>query len=223
MRNPSHSFPSCPSGSPGPSEPVAPSVIALSDPQCICIVCLNRIDDGPVVSAACGHPLDVGCLRALFENATRDASLFPPRCCPLGALELDDAAETHLGPALASRYRQKAVEYRTKDPVYCSNPRCSVFLRGACAAATALPCPECSTVTCGACKRGAHPGETCESSRADEALLELAKARRWTRCPSCHAVVERTEGCRHIVCRCRAEFCYLCAAVWTKDHERGCR
>ena len=136
--------------------------------------------------------MDVGCLRVLFENATRDASLFPPRCCPLGALELDDAAETHLGPALVSRYRQKAVEYRTKDPVYCSNPRCSVFLRGACAAATALPCTECSTVTCGACKRGAHPGETCESSRADEALLELAKAHRWTRCPSCHAVVERT-------------------------------
>ncbi|RPD63146.1 hypothetical protein L227DRAFT_415707 [Lentinus tigrinus ALCF2SS1-6] len=206
MRVPS--FPPSRSVSPGPS--VAPPIISNPIPQCI--VCLSHIDDGPVIRVACGHHLDVTCLRTMFGNATKDVTLFPPRCC--GELGLDEVQE-HLDAALVSRFRQKAVEFRTKDPVYCSNQRCSVFLRGATPTVpTPIECTECTAMTCCACKREAHPGQTCESSRLDEAVLSLAKAERWTRCPSCHFMVERISGCPHMVCRCQAQFCYLCAAVW---------
>ncbi|KAI0724353.1 hypothetical protein C8T65DRAFT_563522 [Cerioporus squamosus] len=177
-----------------------------------CIVCLEPIDSGPVVSTGCGHHLDVTCLRIMFENALKDASLFPPRCCD--DLDLEDVHE-HLDAGLISRFERRALEFRTKDPVYCCNPHCSTFMRGA-TPTTPVPilCAECGTVTCGSCKREAHPGETCASRELDEAMLEFAKARGWSRCPSCLHVVERTEGCPHMICLCQAQFCYLCAAVW---------
>jgi hypothetical protein len=36
----------------------------------------------------------------------------------------------------------------------------------------------------------------------------------WQRCPQCGTGVERTQGCRHIVCICGGEFCYQCGEVW---------
>jgi E3 ubiquitin-protein ligase RNF144 len=36
----------------------------------------------------------------------------------------------------------------------------------------------------------------------DLETLKLLKSQNWRRCPECRAIVERTEGCPHISCRC---------------------
>jgi hypothetical protein len=36
----------------------------------------------------------------------------------------------------------------------------------------------------------------------------------WKRCPACHQLIELAHGCYHMTCRCRKEFCYLCAETW---------
>lgn len=48
----------------------------------------------------------------------------------------------------------------------------------------------------------------------DAALLSLAKAQLWKRCPGagCGQMVERTAGCNHMKCRCGFDFCYACGA-----------
>lgn len=36
----------------------------------------------------------------------------------------------------------------------------------------------------------------------------------WRRCYKCNALVEHDQGCSHMTCRCRAQFCYTCGLKW---------
>lgn len=167
-------------------------------------------------AAPCGHVFDLSCLENMFWRATRDESLFPPKCCQ------QTIPAEHARPFLASQlmatFQQKSVEFSTPDRVYCYKPKCSAFIGPATERASTLRCPDCAASTCGMCKEEAHSGPTC-SDRED--LNNMAKQMHekegWQRCPSCHHLVEKSEGCHHIICICKAQFCYLCAALW-----KGC-
>jgi hypothetical protein len=37
------------------------------------------------------------------------------------------------------------------------------------------------------------------------------------RCPSCHIGLEKIDGCNHITCKCRTQFCWLCDTIFTQD------
>ncbi|KAI0762789.1 hypothetical protein C8Q74DRAFT_178680 [Fomes fomentarius] len=193
---------------PSPSLPFLPSLT----PPTICTICLDAIED-IVVDVPCGHPLDVSCLQTMFENATRDESLFPPKCCQT-PIDLD-AVRVHLGAPLIKLYQRKALEFNTEDRVYCLIPTCSAFLGAASTTPVVIQCRECHTETCGSCKEAAHLGRKCAPRRnLDDAMLEFAKEQGWQRCPACQYLVERTSGCNHITCRCKRQFCYLCGAGW---------
>ena len=147
---------------------------------------------------------------------TRDESLFPLRCCqqPIPIAKVLPI----LSLALRALFEQKNAEFSvlTKDRVYCSNRNCSTFLgssEGRLFLDTIM-CLRCYANTCPQCKESAHPGEGCGVSASNEALQALAKSQGWQTCPGCNAMVELNVGCYHMTCRCRAQFCYLCAARW---------
>ncbi|XP_041015196.1 probable E3 ubiquitin-protein ligase RNF217 [Juglans microcarpa x Juglans regia] len=92
-------------------------------------------------------------------------------------------------------------------------------------------CPFCHRLFCAHCNVPWHPGVDCEEfqrldenerGRNDLLVRELARDRKWMKCPNCNYIVERTEGCLHIICRCGFQFCYGCGIQWTDDHG-GCR
>ncbi|KAE7999763.1 hypothetical protein FH972_004164 [Carpinus fangiana] len=92
-------------------------------------------------------------------------------------------------------------------------------------------CPFCHRLFCAKCQVPWHPGVECEEfqilnesekGRDDLMLRELAPEKKWKRCPNCQYLVERTEGCLHMTCRCAFQFCYGCGAAWTGDHG-GCQ
>ena len=151
----------------------------------------------------------------MVEAFTRDESLFPLRCCqePIPIAEVLPA----LTLTLRTLFEKKNAEFSvlTKDRLYCSNLKCSTFLGSSedRLSLTGIECPHCNANTCPQCKESAHPGEKCGVT-SDEALQALAKSKGWQTCPSCNAVVELYLGCYHMTCRCRAHFCYLCAARW---------
>ena len=75
---------------------------------------------------------------------------------------------------------------------------------------TSSECPSCRRLFCAACKVVWHSGLSCEEfgklgedERAKEDLLmmQVAKEKKWRRCPSCKYFVEKREGCKHITCR----------------------
>ncbi|KAL3835443.1 hypothetical protein ACJIZ3_010179 [Penstemon smallii] len=92
-------------------------------------------------------------------------------------------------------------------------------------------CPFCHRLFCAQCKVPWHSGFECEeylrlneNERGKEDLMmhELAKKENWKRCGHCKFFVEKSEGCLHMTCRCRHEFCYACGADWTSNHG-GCQ
>ncbi|KAI1096524.1 hypothetical protein F5B19DRAFT_488481 [Rostrohypoxylon terebratum] len=46
----------------------------------------------------------------------------------------------------------------------------------------------------------------------NEAVIKkLASDRGWRQCPNCGTLIEKNEGCGHIMCYCGQKFCYRCS------------
>ncbi|KAK9801385.1 hypothetical protein WJX73_003764 [Symbiochloris irregularis] len=61
-----------------------------------------------------------------------------------------------------------------------------------------------------------------QAEAGDAELAVLAQERGWKQCPHCHALCERTKGCKHIRCRCGLCFCYNCLAPKAARSEHKC-
>lgn len=126
---------------PKPSRGVAPN-------SSICVICLEAVDAIDRYRAPCLHAFCLDCLDTLYKHASKDESLFPPRCCsepvPSSGLALWLPSETRIAFLAAKK------EFSTRQRVYCW--KCSVFLGGDFAMKRNLLCGDCSEKTCSACK-----------------------------------------------------------------------
>lgn len=112
-----------------------------------------------------------------------------------------------------------------KERIYCPMVNCGEFIPKPVQVDEKNPfevfCPKCRTRVCTTCKQRAHHvGKDCPQDWALEAVLRMGKNAGWRRCYKCRSLVELVQGCSHITCRCKAEFCYVCGAVW--DPVLGC-
>jgi hypothetical protein len=180
----------------------------------MCDTCLEMFRTSSLFQAPCGHFYCRQCLRDLTEAAIRDEGLFPLRCC--GQKFIVEQFLQHLPAQVASAFRTKSIEFNVPagERVYCPTPTCSMFLGSVSWTRAQIVCPKCQISVCSACKNAAHPGEDCGESTSLLQLKALAKAEKWQTCPGCNAIVELNYGCYHMTCRCRVEFCYLCAKRW---------
>ncbi|KAH8814946.1 hypothetical protein F5884DRAFT_666856, partial [Xylogone sp. PMI_703] len=147
------------------------------------------------------------CIRMLFEQSMTDESIFPPRCCrePITI----SSVQRFLTKDIKRRYNRKRIEFRTRNRTYCHSRKCAAFIRPSRVEVAVATCKSCGLKTCTFCKAKGHKGD-CAPDPHLKKVLDLAKTMNWQRCPSCKAVVERIDGCRHISCRCGAHFCYQC-------------
>ncbi|KAL3625262.1 hypothetical protein CASFOL_030716 [Castilleja foliolosa] len=118
------------------------------------------------------------------------------------------------------------------EKFYCPFKDCSALLvdekNGVNEVIAESECPECNRLFCAQCKVPWHSGINCaefqklnkdERSREDILLINLAKNKKWMRCPQCNIFVEKITGCFFITCRCRYNFCYYCGLA-NVDHGR---
>ena len=160
----------------------------------------------------CTHTYHVDCAVQLFEAATKDESLLPPRCCRIPIpVEL---VTPHLSVTSAASFLEKLREHETSNRLYCPKASCSHFIGPAQLEQVDVQCPKCSTLVCASCKKFAHGKSVPCDSDADSQILDLAESKGWKRCPGCSNMVELGHGCYHMTCLCRTEFCYLCAVPW---------
>ncbi len=203
---------------------------------CICCREDYTTDTSTLHTLPCGHCYCRDCLSTMVEQSITDESKMPPRCCtqpiPSAIIKLVLPREKQ------QLFLKSVLQYSTpwESRLFCPNTTCGEFIPPP--ASKTIPnkshakqtsstnpfetlCPACYTLICTMCKRPAHPpGQDCPSDPAADAVLRLGERAGWRRCYRCRSLVELAQGCTHMTCRCKAQFCYICGAVW--DPAVGC-
>ncbi|KAI1138651.1 hypothetical protein F5Y05DRAFT_413273 [Hypoxylon sp. FL0543] len=176
-----------------------------------CEACRDEKHFAELARAPCQHEYCGKCLTQIFQNATNDESLFPPRCCKQ-PIPLNQSL-AFLAAGVVQEFRQKALEYSTPRRTYCHSNRCNVFILPTNYANDIATCNKCGSRTCMLCKGASHIGD-CPNDERLQQVLQLAQEQHWQRCQNCWALVELIVGCNHMTCRCGHQFCYVCGAQW---------
>lgn len=178
-----------------------------------CTICTDELRFDKALHTLCDHYYCSACITSFVESAIQDEDLYPVRCC-LQEIPVASVKE-FIVPALQKTFAEKRAEYSVpvKNRVFCANRACLTFLGSSEGVEKPeMACPLCESPTCPKCKQSAHPGECVDAATVQ--LRALASTEGWKTCPGCKWLVERTEGCPHMVCRCKVEFCYRCSAMW---------
>lgn len=168
-----------------------------------CASCYEPLEspDALWMEMVCGHNYCYTCMEKFLRKALTDGP-FPPKCCgELNAFHKVEQFRSTLPDDLRTKLDEKLEEVEASDRTYCSVPTCSTFIRPANISGNDGTCPSCGNVTCVACKAASHAG-ACPATAADAALgqlLQTAVAEGWKMCGNCHSMIERTEGCNHMV------------------------
>ncbi|KAL7084960.1 hypothetical protein ACP275_14G254800 [Erythranthe tilingii] len=192
----------------------------------------------------CLHSYCVSCMLKHVEFKLLQGTL--PRCPHVycnSELKLDSCKKfltSELSDLMNQRLKEASIP--VEERIYCPYPTCSTLL-----SITELQtfvgssdfvddelgarkCPKCSGIFCVKCKVPWHGNMSCRDflrlnpiprEEEDNKLKSLATQNLWRQCPKCNHMVSLAEGCYHITCRCRHEFCYTCGAEW-KNRRSSC-
>ena len=161
----------------------------------------------------------------MTRQAIADESKMPPRCCtqPLPSTIIKTVITRDEQQSFLRAVTQYSTPWETR--IFCPNPTCNEFIPPRNKIDPKHPfqvvCKHCRTRVCIMCKRRAHRlGQDCPDDWELDAVLKMGEKSGWRRCYKCRALVELAQGCTHMTCRCKAQFCYICGGVW--DSVVGC-
>lgn len=149
----------------------------------------------------------------------------PPRCCgkPIPATIIKPTLSREEQAAFLKSLAQFSTPWDQR--IYCPSSTCGEFIPTQCRVDPKCPfevaCPQCRSKACSRCKRAAHgDGQDCPADLEADRVIKMGNIAGWKRCYKCKTMVELAQGCSHITCRCKAQFCYICGAAW--DPVVGC-
>ena len=209
-----------------PTPEAEPTKEAGESSHSFCEICVERKDsDQMFKTESCVHSFCSDCIGK--HVATKIQESMTVVSCPgldcKGAIELD-ACRAVLPKDVLDRWDEALCEELFgSQRFYCPYKDCSVMLLNDNEEGEAIresECPFCHRLFCAQCSVPWHSGVDCEAfqrlnedekERDDLIFRELAKEKKWRRCPHCKYYVERTEGCLHITCRsvCSLLSCHL--------------
>lgn len=199
-----------------------PCVSSVAAWQCLtnippseCVSCLEDISPKGSVKTVC-HYYCKECFGRLIQTAVETEAQWPPKCC-LNPVPYRTITK-HIRGDLLTAYQEKNEEFTVpiESRIYCGEPDCGAWIRERHTnrATKTGRCPR-GHVICTICRNAAHPANaSCPQDRDRQMADRLAEEEGWRRCYKCAVLVEHSEACQHMTCRCGAEFCYVCGARW---------
>ncbi|WOL04813.1 hypothetical protein Cni_G13535 [Canna indica] len=213
-----------------------------------CNICLeDTVSSEMFTIDNCFHRFCFSCMKQHVEIKLLHGIL--PACPHDGCKVMLDmeGSRKFLPPRLQELMREhlKEASIPAKEKVYCPYPKCSALMsksetivpqQGSSSKSifldsTALrKCIKCNGSFCINCKVPWHDRLSCfefkrlnPNLHPEEAKLKsLAKQNLWRQCVKCNHMIELSEGCFHMTCRCGFEFCYNCGAEW-KNKNPTCQ
>ncbi|KAG9589939.1 hypothetical protein KCU77_g6528, partial [Aureobasidium melanogenum] len=176
-----------------------------------CQACLDSHDTETLVVLPCDHYWCQDCLSRACSNIRNEIDT-KVRCDNDCIVPLEFALGV-LPEAESRRLKSKLEELETepRERFYCANRDCGEFIppisRGNDIAAK---CGKCGQSTCKLCRALDHEGDCAGSTKEDEQTFALIEKEHYQKCSQCCRVVERTQGCPHMICYCGYQFCYHC-------------
>ncbi|EHK20984.1 uncharacterized protein TRIVIDRAFT_171001 [Trichoderma virens Gv29-8] len=108
------------------------------------------------------------------------------------------------------------------DFTYCPTPDCDQVYRITSHDSeypNIFTCKKCLKSTCTTCQ-ASHPGKPCSKAKLSNALSDKMKEELGIKgCPRCSRLIEKTDGCNHITCKCGAHVCWVCLAPFEVPAE----
>ncbi|KAM3080906.1 hypothetical protein ACMFMG_004867 [Clarireedia jacksonii] len=174
-----------------------------------CASCMEAGEKANMCMLPCKHAYCGECITGAFQNALSSKTRF--KCCKTN-ISVKLATRWLEAPFIAS-YELLILEQTTQNPRYCSNKSCNKFVPPADIHASIAVCSACNTRTCAPCGNAEHAG-VCKEDAQGKVVQELAAKNGWKSCPQCNFVIEKNEGCLHMTCKCKHEWCWECLREW---------
>lgn len=197
-----------------------------------CAICLDEVPFADFVHLSCNHHFCTNCINDGFAIALKSKVSFT--CC-IRIIPLPILAEYTITPRGTMRkYETFLIERSVKNPLYCSSRSCRRFIRpdeGGAAGIVGddgrvllgyrsdeVMCPTCKVRTCVVCRRKMHEEGWCLENKQMKRLMEGGAVQV---CGKCGTGVEKTGGCKNMVCRCGYKWCWMCKQERRMD-DGGC-
>ncbi|KAJ5616772.1 hypothetical protein N7537_001886 [Penicillium hordei] len=170
-----------------------------------CTSCTEEYPLSNIFQTECAHNYCREFILRLSENSPTNESLYPPRCCrqPIRA---PTAVEDMIGIEMTKRSKERKTETSASERTYRSNKTCARYIPPHNIRRGVGICQFCTARTCAGCKKQGHRGDCnyedtnkqriarddakANNERANDVLLEeLAKKKKWQRCPNCSRMI----------------------------------
>ncbi|XP_054822137.1 E3 ubiquitin-protein ligase RSL1 [Prosopis cineraria] len=204
--------------------------------QFVCEICTESVTGNESFNiSGCSHAYCRGCVIRYVESKLQE-NIVNIRCPVTGCVGLLEPEDCRgiLPPEVYNMWGNALCEavILAEEKFYCPYKDCSALLidDGGERTITESECPNCRRLFCAQCKVPWHSGIDCagfqelskdEREKEDIMLMQLARNRKWRRCPKCRFFVEKSNGCMYMKCRCGIAFCYNCGTL-SRDHSHHC-
>jgi len=187
-----------------------------------CAICFGELSNSHRLQL-CGHKFCTSCLESQIHNALKDISELPIKCGDCQKLialrDIRDIIQYDVLKKLYEASYKDFLQKNSEEYKNCPTPNCKQIF-AAKIENDRVECDTCLKSYCRKCLRVYHEGLTCEQYSKqiedEKDLDKQIKNMNIKKCPKCKRPVEKNEGCNHMTCICKCEFCWLCLASFER-------